>query len=251
MTRRGLTLFEMLLAIALVTTLVGAMFGFLFDLVATRARVLDVTARSRVAETLVDRVERDLATCLVGDAASGPGVVGDETSLTILTRSVPVALAVAPGGGDAWLGDLERAEYRFDPGSGSIELRRGTSGASGGPANMGAAIGRVRFRYYDGAAWHARFDSLARGRLPVAVEVAVWLEPGADKASELDPEPIPEPAPPGDDGEPEESGDEATALAPSEFEEEGPSPDRLRLIAVTDAAGEPASADGGTEERGP
>ncbi|MHC4948893.1 MAG: type II secretion system protein GspJ [Planctomycetota bacterium] len=236
MSRRGFTLLEVLVATALVLTLGGAMFVFFFNLLDTRARVLERVARQQAADTLIDRAEADLATCLAGDRTRGAGVAGDATSLRLLTRRI----TPAPSAPDAGLADLHRVEYRFDRGAHRVEARRTDPGgsASGAFAPVGGVVDRVRFRYLDDGAWRPSFDSLARGRLPEAVEIAVWFEPPADAPllDEVD-DPSDEPALDAADLDDLAADfddlaglDELDGLAPAD---ERP-PDRRRVILVPD-----------------
>lgn len=178
--RHGFTLLEVLLSIAMIGALLGSMFAFTHELLRSRSRLLDYTARQLAAATLIDRVESDLIACVVGDAALGAGIDGDASRLAILSRGVAAHLA-GRGIDGGVLGDLQHTEYRFQDASRLIEVRRGTPG-DGLDAMAGdfAAIGpayKVRFRYHDGDRWSDTFDSLARNRLPGAVEVAVWYHP--------------------------------------------------------------------------
>ena len=81
MRRRGFTLIEVLISIALVGMLLGSMFVFLFDMLSTRRRVLDHAARRLAAATLIEHLESELTTCLVGDGAHGAGIEGHESDL--------------------------------------------------------------------------------------------------------------------------------------------------------------------------
>ena len=220
------------------------MFGFFWDTLSARQRIIDETARRRAAATLIERLERDLMTCIVGDRAVGAGVKGDETSLRILTRSVPVRLAEqGASSGDAFC-DLEFAEYRFDGPGGGILAGRTLARAGRTPRTdlfaLGGEIHKVRFRYHDGDGWRETFDSLGADRLPGAIEVAIWYDAWPGEES--------------DDGfasegaEPIELPQRLTYDETAGFDEEAyaelsdmdltdePPPDRIRVIIVPDAA---------------
>ena len=177
--RRGLTLLEVLIAIALVTLLLGSLFAFFWDMLSIRRHVVAETDRARAVSILVESVERDLLTTVVGDELIGAGVKGDEAGLALLSRAVPARLA----GRDAFV-DLERSAYRFDRERSEITAERSPvagGGASAPPFALAGAVHHVRFRYHDGARWDDTFDSIARERLPAAVEIAVWFDPGLDR----------------------------------------------------------------------
>jgi len=166
-----------MIAIAMLGALLGSMFAFMHELLRSRSTALDYTARQLAAATLIDCIESDLIACIVGDERLGAGIDGDASRLSILSRGVAAHLA-GRGIDGGVLGDLQQAQYRFQDASRLIEVRRGTPGD--GPDAMTddfVAIGpafKVRFRYHDGDRWSDTFDSLAKNRLPRAVEVAVW-----------------------------------------------------------------------------
>lgn len=177
--RRGFTLMEVLVAIALILALFGAMFGFLYDMLSTRDRAIEFTAQQRAATMLLDRVEADLLSCIVGNEHHGAGVTGDEQSLAILSRSVGT---VAEAGDEAALNDafsdLQQSQYSFDPQTHQVSGSRALPGAESPRTHeFGARLYKVRFRYHDGVDWLMAFDSIDRDRLPLAVEVAVWFDP--------------------------------------------------------------------------
>jgi prepilin-type N-terminal cleavage/methylation domain-containing protein len=240
--RGGFTLLEVLIAIALVLALFGAMFAFLFDVLSSRRRALDYAAKHLAAVTLIDRAELDLMFCIVGDRVYGAGVEGDNTSLRILTRGVAAHLAGRGAEDPAVLGDLQRAEYRFDEALGRIEARRlpvGERRVEDAPyAPLGGRVYKVRFRYHDSVAWRDSFDSLSEGRLPVAVEIAMWFYPWPGT------EALPEPGAEFETEIPQRLTFDSTAgfdeaeyarLSDLELFDE-PEPDRIRVIVVPDAS---------------
>ncbi len=234
MKRRGFTLLEVLVAIALMSMLLGSLFAFLHDLLQSRSRALEYTARQLAAATLIGRVEAELASCLVGDDTSGPGIKGDEADLSILSRGVAVHLA-EDGLESGVLGDLQQSEYRFVDEAGEIEVRRMTPGARPAPAFVSIGpVHRLRFRYHDGTGWSDSFDSLAAGRLPEAVEVAVWYHPWTGEqeiAADLPAERLTFDTTGG--------FDDAAYARQSDVELfDEPRPDRFRVIVIPDASSE-------------
>ena len=239
MKRRGFTLLEVLVAIALISMLLGSLFAFLHDLLQSRSRALDYTAHQLAAATLIGRVEAELASCLVGDDNSGPGVKGDAASLSILSRGVAVHLA-EDGLESGVLGDLQQSEYRFVDEAGEIEVRRMTPWAQPAPDFVSVGpVYRLRFRFHDGTAWSDTFDSLEAGRLPQAVEVAVWYHPWPG-AQETQPE-----APPGAGAAERLTFDTTGGFDDAAFARQSdldsfdePRPDRFRVIVIPDASSE-------------
>ena len=261
MRRRGFTLLEMLIALALTIGLLAAMFSFFWNLLATRERIIEETSRRRAVDTLIDHLEGDLLTALVGDRVSGAGIMGDETRIRVLSRGVPVRLAER--GGATGFADLERSEYRFEQSSRTLSARRrivqsrGVSGAEDaasrtppGFSPLGGVVHRVRFRYHDGESWAESFDSLSAGSLPRAIEIAIWFDPTAEEvlagaftegADDLG-EPI---APP--DRLTFDSGggfDEREFAIESDLDQlDEPRPDRVRVIGLVDAIAKDATED--------
>lgn len=196
--RRGFSLMEVLVAVSIVAALVGMMFVFLNNVLASRARVLEHSDRQRAATTFIEQIESDLTTCIVGDREYGPGVQGNAARLAILTQSVAPLRHGAPADETVLHRDLQHAEYRFDAARRIVEGRRGpatrqqildaslasspssTTDEAGGRSapvwsSFGSEIPRVRLRYHDGVQWRDSFDSLAAGHLPRAVEIAIWF----------------------------------------------------------------------------
>jgi hypothetical protein len=229
-----MTLLELLVAIALVLALVGAMLGFLMDTLSSRGRALSIAARQRAATILIDRVEADAVASMVGDRALGAGLRGDETSIHFLTRRVDAASAPRGTGDRAAFGDLQLAEYRFNPAERDVLARRGEAGASSSAAfhPVGGQFGKVRFRYHDGRQWQAQFDSLGSNRLPSAIEVAIWFAAPARVSSQsADSEATAE----FDEDVESPEEDDVDRRDPESETVAEPAPDRIRVIVIPDA----------------
>jgi prepilin-type N-terminal cleavage/methylation domain-containing protein len=240
---RGFTLLEVVLALALTVLLLGASMTFLWDLADRRATLARGSRDLHAATVFIERLEADLASGLAGDQGIGGGIVGTDTKLKLLTRGVWLAPGTsgssAPVAGGAGEGDLQATEYEFDPTAGKLSARRyvvkpgaGAAGGSGSMELLSDRVERVRFRYYDGEAWQTSFDSMQKGTLPVAIEVAVWFTslksataPPMVEASTLDQ--------PSDDGK-SAAGDAASPTASADTERKWRAPDRLRVIIVPD-----------------
>lgn len=259
---RGFTLFEVLLSLALIMALGSVMFGFVFNLLESRQRVVEVTAQHRAVAILFDRLEADLASTIVTGGA-GAGVQGDATSLSVLSRGYALQ-PLAEQDVDGAFGDLQKTTIAFDEAARRLRIQRDQADSAETPSvdvgsssnvrdsapsldagapkpdelaePIDAPVWRVRFRYHDGTGWRDTYNSESQGQLPVAVEIAVWLRPW-----------------PGESWEEEEESaatnelerltfddepvfdEEAWASRPDRDFEIEPRPDRMRVIAVPDA----------------
>jgi len=173
--RRGVTLIEMLIAIALLSILLGGVFAFWRNLTSGRDRVTEYVAREQAARVFLDRLESQLACTLVSDPQHGSGVVGSPFAVRLLTRSV--AVDRSPSGENTALGDLQMVEYRFDRVGNRLTARSGPAGSPGDWVTVAEDFGLVRFRYLDGNQWSGSCNARSSNRLPVAIEVAIWFRP--------------------------------------------------------------------------
>lgn len=213
MSRRGFTLLEVIVAAALIMALVGAMATFLSDALRIRSRVSEEIERSRTADAAVSLIEHALETTLVEEPTVGGGVVGDSTSMAVL-RSGLSSWRLGTSERSRALEEFETVRVRFDGAGHRIAIARG----DGAESELLGNISRLRFRYFDGERWSASFDSVRSGRLPAAVEIALWLRPNAVEAQPVE--------------RPEFDAPESDAAAE---DGSGPPPDRLRVVAIPDA----------------
>lgn len=238
---RGFTLFEIMLAIALLVALSSTLFSFMLNLMSGRDRLIEASRDGRAGSSLIERLENDILGAIAGDATVGAGIDGQEHRLTLLTRSVNV-----PSGPDEldWaLGDLLSARYVFDEAASEVRTVRraivpGVSVAETDDEVISGRVRGLRFRYHDGQTWRSSYNSLQRNGLPVAIEVAIWFgDPpsrpalGSDSSEDAR------------DDTPLQFGDDFPEQPPSDagqFREgdEGPptfgEPDRLRVMVVPD-----------------
>ena len=208
--RAGFTLFEMILAIMLITALV-------FTLLPAAERVLSSSAASadrvdRLAQLAImgDLLDRSLWTGMAMGADGSPGVHGTAEGILITTTGVALR---SPKRTDP--DDVQRIELEFDADQHEIRIREN----NGPPSVLMRGVQWVTYSYHDGQKW-GETHSGERG-LPHAVAVSVWLD---------------------DEGASAEAGDEdGPALdGPALDGQDRGDPDWRRVFAVLDPdAGEP------------
>ncbi len=154
--RRGMTLIEVLVALALLLALGGVSLRFVSMVGQARAGAAEREARLWGGGLLMEHLERDLLTAFAGD---GPAIVGEGQSITITRLRFA---GEAP--------ELATRGVRYDAGAGAIV-------ASGEGVSRELLVSDVRwlaFRYLDGERWVGSTADLD-GRVPRAVEVSVWF----------------------------------------------------------------------------
>lgn len=242
---RAFTLTEVIIALGMLMAVLASMFTYLNNLIDSRNAIREHSQMERTAATLIDRLEADLMTCLVGDSRNGAGVSGDNTSITILSRGVAANLADRGDRDPLVFSDLQKSEYRFNESSHVLEGRRiAVSPLKRGTSEQFWQIGSVpklRLRYHDGIGWRGSYNSLDEGKLPLAVEVAIWYAPwpGEESVEEEDSNDVEEFA------FARETFDETPVFDERAYADESaldllppPIPDRIRVIAIIDAVEE-------------
>ncbi len=236
---RGLTLLETLVAIAILGGLLFVAASLVRDLGDSRRRTQDRMQRVEGATLALDALASRLAVATVSDAAGGSGIVGDSTRLRATGSGVSVR-RLAGGHTLSPLVDRSTIELRLDD-TGLVIDEDGEDSSTIVPD-----LKVVRFRYHDGSTWRDEWDSALDG-LPVAVEARLWFDPWTDGRY---PDWMPPPDPRSETSEDlddfaefvdlGESGDlddfeEFTRAGPIAVTmEEGPAPDRVRIIALLD-----------------
>ncbi|MFM9994419.1 MAG: prepilin-type N-terminal cleavage/methylation domain-containing protein [Phycisphaerales bacterium] len=230
MNRRAFTLLEVLLALTLVLVLSGAVYGFLWNLLGERDRMSESAAHADAAGLVIERLEDDWLGSLAG-LAGKPGIEGDTASIRVVSRGVTVPLEAGDRG--APLGDVHGSEIAWDRFAGTVRARRWHGPTPGGSfETITEGVQRLRFRYFDERSWASSFDSASAGRLPAAVEVAVWFGPPLERpetASESDPSAA---ADRPDDAGARAEADRGEDLDPPPTPER--EPDRVRVMVIPD-----------------
>ena len=158
-----MTLLEVLLAVALFGALMGGLYKFYFGLLQVRSELALNVGRQEAASLLMDRMEAALATAVTQSRSGLPGLLGNESELTVSCRSVDL-----PG---ASMRDEQRWTWSFD---GTLIMEQEDT-----IAVLSADVADLQLRFLDGQ-WIGDFDSLMEGHLPAAVEVSLWFDAPRD-----------------------------------------------------------------------
>ena len=176
MTRRGLTLLEVLIALSLGIVLLGSVTTFAWSQLNSRDRILAAAHAQRSLTLVIDRLEQDLVSVIAGTSDGLAGIRGSRDSIVIHARGLAPRWSDDPS---TMIGDLHRLSIGFDSASGRIEMIRsphqpGSEMFQEDPAALPGVINNLQFRYYDGRQWADQWDSLREGGLPTAVEITAW-----------------------------------------------------------------------------
>ena len=202
--RRAFSLFEVLIALGLVTVLTVGVFAFTENLGRARARIDRISESDATLAAIGDRLGGALLVCHGG--TGGEGFKGNAESIDVLTHG-PVTTD---------RDGFERFRLAWANGS----LRVNNTAIAGGER-----FERVQFRYLRDRTWYDTHDGVEFG-LPLAVEMAVWFagdepdtaEPASSEIAPTDPtDPL--------------DLEAALAASPDEMETTRPA-DRVRVFPV-------------------
>ncbi len=227
--RRGFTLIEVLVAIGVLLVLSGTMLALTRSLVDARASLAQRLADHRAATATLEALEEAALVCEVRTTA-GAGIEGTATTLRLVGPMLvrPAAPAASRR--------LVATNLRHDPATRTLTLARHPLDAAAPESELSRRVERLELRYHDGTAWRTSFDSRAAGRLPRAIDVAIWFGEAIEPDPDADPDapdavdPADAPAPAGPAAN--QAGFEDEIATVDEILRE---PDRRRVIAIPDA----------------
>lgn len=219
MNARGMTLLEVLIAITLGLVLLGSVTSFAWSQLDARRQILEAADARRSVTLVIDRLEQDLISAIAASSDGIPGVEGETSAISVLSRGVSPSWTEDPA---TMVGDLHRLVIRFRPTTGEIEMNRGSVAGSDQASILPGRLLDLQFRYFDGQSWQSAWNSLDMNGLPTAVEVRCWY------------------------GRPEVEAEDALSESfamDSEFSDESmferedadAMPDRIRIILIPDA----------------
>ena len=203
---RGLTLLEMLIALALILMLTVAVGRFAESYRSGRDFAIEEASRDREIDAMFGRMAKAFA---AADASVG-GVVGQQDGIVIAHRGSVLPAAGSSGSALDLLSDFSRYEFRIE---GDIQ-EAFFSGSAQTEVSWVSSLSVVELRYHDGTNWLDSWKSTAG--LPLAIECKIWID--------FDPDP-----------ETFETAEGAVeADTPSIDKNDWPRPDRHRIFAPVD-----------------
>ena len=205
---RGLTLFEVVISIALIALLLGTLLTFFWQTMSIREQVTRAVDRSQLAQQVLERMAAELRAC-VGLDKTGFAVqqfVGDRRTLTFLTaplpdkdqyafyresevrpppqhdlREITYTLWVDPDKtteqGDPLVGGIVRTQTRvLNPAVAIAELSEDQQAEYVRSDLWAPELGYLEFRYFDGAEWTTLWQVSEGNALPQLVQITVGFD---------------------------------------------------------------------------
>lgn len=178
----GFTLLEVLVAIAILATVLTAIYGVFSSIVAAKTRLDTDSDAFHRARVIYDRLGRELRGVATAGPAGHKGVFrggrdGDGNPYLEMTTT-----AAAQRGGE--FTGIVQVRYSLDqdreqPRGGKILLRREQSGlrhdaADIAPMRLAPGIERMLLRYHGNGTWYDEWDADTRG-LPAMIELSLEM----------------------------------------------------------------------------
>ena len=227
--RSGFTLLEAMVALGVILLLVGVMTSVVGDVARSRDRSIEEGIQLQGAMGAFELLGSAADTCFAGASEDQFAIQGGPLNLRITRSGVHARRLRNQDGATSVLGDRERFELGLD---GRDLFVSGEE--SNARSILMVDLVAIRFRYFDGESWMNTWDSSIDG-LPRAIELSIWSDPWPEGREpswmpKEDPEFV----------ESEVSEDLESTVA---FDEEIPSPQRQRIVAIFDSASHDAPID--------
>lgn len=181
----GFTLVEVVIAIAIISIIMTAVYGIFTTISATQQRLeeeADIYHQARVIFTLLGR---ELRSCYLNNndkrSAFFTADDGDGNNYLTFTTTSAVLSGNAPGG-------LVRVRYQLDEQNNRL-LRSATPvyvpDSARTTQRLSSDITQVSWRFFDGSAWQDSWDSNISYKLPQTVEISMAVQCGGRKIDVL------------------------------------------------------------------
>ncbi|GHT17256.1 hypothetical protein FACS1894189_2810 [Planctomycetales bacterium] len=179
--KRGFTLLELLLAMALFVVLLGIVWNIVLLFMRTQIHSTQQTGRSQIIRAVVQLLDDDLRSTIQdpvllknsGEAGEVRhfGLIGSPQQLRIDV----LQLDPLSGSSSNQAGNFKAVFYEFQRETGLVRQEINYQSPADAPKNELSIpeIVDCRFRYFDGKMWQDSWESLTEGGLPVSVEITL------------------------------------------------------------------------------
>lgn len=203
--RRGITLLEIIISIALIALLLGALLIFFQQTLRAREVAAARADRIRVAQRVLDQLAAELRSCVGMEQIGFPveqRLTGDRRSISFLTTAMPPMESyefrresddIPPGKHDLkqvgyrlWVDEEKETEDGEPVVGGIIRTEKRTlnqyiveedKSESVRSDLWSHELGYLEFRYFDGVEWDSKWDLTDGNSLPQLIQVTVGFAP--------------------------------------------------------------------------
>jgi len=184
MMRRGFTLLEVLLVLAMLGTILGIVLGIMFIFSKMEIRRTQHTKQQQLIRTWTQILNDDFRN-VIQDTEQFNKAVGSETIRHFGVDGTTTQLRIDVSDysrRSAESSELRTIFYEFNQMSGLVRRERDYAApqSAAGTVRIASKIVSGRFRYFDGGTWHEQWVSLERKSVPSAIEVTFYLLPLTD-----------------------------------------------------------------------
>lgn len=208
-TVRGLTLFEVVLSIALISMLLGALLTFFWQTLAVRDEVTIATARTQLVRQVLARMAAELKQTVAAEQVSFEGLqqfTGDRRRISFLTTPLPPSQSyvfysgsetVVPPRHDLvqvtyelWIDPNEETEEGEPLVGGLLRTERQAINPARRPEEIpeteyvfyerrdliSPEVGYLEFRFFDGAEWVTQWSVSKGNALPHLLQITIGFD---------------------------------------------------------------------------
>ena len=184
MTRRGFTLLEVLLVLAMLGTILGIVWGVIFIFSQMETRRTKHTKQQHLIRAWTQILNDDFRNA-IQDTEQVNKAVGSETIRHFGVDGTATQLRIDVSDysrRSAESSELRTIYYEFLQSGGLVRRERDYAApqSATGTVKIASEIVSGRFRYFDGGTWHEQWVSLERKSVPSAIEVTFYLLPLSD-----------------------------------------------------------------------
>ena len=189
MMRRGFTLLEVLLVLAMLTTILGIVWGVMSILSQIETRRTQQAKQQQLIRTWTQTLNDDFRNVLQ-DTEQFNKAVGSETIRHFGVDGTATKLRIDVSDysrRSAESSELQTIFYEFSQMNGLVRQERDYAApqSATGRVSMASELVSGQFRYFDGSTWHNQWVSLERKSVPTAIEVSFYSSPLSETSKKM------------------------------------------------------------------